>query len=204
MTVRQLLIAAAASAVLTVLAIFTIDAPIARALADVAKDDPVLRVFDRALELLDTVTGMNLKRGQLPALLIVLGGALWFWRRAVGRPLLLLGLTHAVSRVGGSYLKPVFGRLRPREALEAGHVDDSFWWPDGLAFPSGHIGHYAALAFGAAVLWPRARIPAFAVLAVVAVARIGRDAHFVSDVTGAMCLAALAAAAFDRMLPRAS
>lgn len=201
MTVRQLLIAAAACAALTVLAILLVDAPVARALARVDAGAAVLRGLDQLLRWLDEVTFMDLPRGLFSTIAIVAGGALWWWRREVGRAALILGITHAVSRVGGSYLKPVFGRLRPGEAIERGLLDDTLF-RDGVGFPSGHVGHYAALAFTAMVLWPRSRIPAAAVLAVVVAARVGRNAHFVSDVTGALAIAALAAAGAAQMLPR--
>ncbi len=200
MKIRQLLITAAISAALTGIAILLVDAPVARALAEVDPDTWLLRALDRALELLDRITFMDQPRGRFATVAIVIGGALWWLRRDLGRAALVLGITHAVSRVGGSYLKPLFGRLRPSEALERGLVDDTFF-RDGVGFPSGHVGHYAALAFTAMVLWPRTRWPALAVLAVVVAARVGRNAHFVSDVTGAITIAALAAAGAARMLP---
>ncbi len=199
LTVRQLLIAAAAAAVLTTLAIVTIDAPVARLF--LARDLGALTpLLDRGLHQLDRVSGMNLPRGLLVTAAIVLGGATWWWRRDVGRALLLLGLTHAVARTFGSQLKDVFGRLRPAEALARGDLDHTFF-ADGISFPSGHVGHYAALAFVAACLWPRARIPAFVVLGLVVTARVTVGAHFVSDATGSIALAALATAGFAAALP---
>lgn len=195
MSIRTLLLVAAGAVVATVLAILVIDAPAARALAEVDPRSAPVRALDVLLEWLDRLTFMNLPRGRLATILIVAGGVAWLWRRPVGHALLLFGITHAISRVGGSYLKPVFGRWRPSEALARGQLDDTFFQDGGISFPSGHIGHYAALAFAVAVLWPRARIPAFAVLGVVILARVVHDAHWISDVTGAIALAALAAAA---------
>jgi membrane-associated phospholipid phosphatase len=159
-----------------------------------------VRGLDQALEWLDTVTFMSLPRGRLATILIVAGGLAWWWRRDAGRALLVVGLTHAMSRVGGSWLKPVFGRLRPSEALASGHLDDTFFAEGGISFPSGHVGHYAALAFAVCVLWPRARLPALAVLGVVVLARVVPNAHWISDVTGAVALAALSAATAAAML----
>jgi membrane-associated phospholipid phosphatase len=200
-TVRQLLITAAVAAAVTALAILAIAAPSARALARVDGDAAILRGLDQLLRWLDTITFMDQPRGRFATIAIVVGGVLWWWRRDVGRAALILGITHAVSRVGGGYLKPVFGRLRPGEALERGLLDDTFW-RDGHGFPSGHVGHYAAIAFTAMVLWPKSRWPALAVLAIVIAARVGRNAHFVSDVAGAIAIAALAAAGASQMLPR--
>ncbi len=199
MTARQLLVVAAAAAAVTLLAIVTVDAPVARLF--LARDlGAVSTWLDRGLHHLDRVSGMNLPKGLLVTACIVGGGALWWVRRDAGRALLLLGLTHAVARTFGSELKDVFGRLRPSEALARGDLGDTFF-AGGISFPSGHVGHYAALAFVVAHLWPRARVPAFVVLGLVALARITAGAHFVSDATGSIALAALAAGTFAAMLP---
>lgn len=202
MSTRTLLIVAGAAALVTLLAILLIDAPVTRALVEVDPRSAPLRGLAEILHWLDVVTFMELPRGRLATVLIVAGGMAWFWRRDVGAALLLFGISHAISRVGGSWLKPVFGRLRPSEALAQGKLDDTFFQDGGIAFPSGHVGHYAALAFAVAVLWPRARVPAFVVLGVVIVTRVSHNAHFVSDVTGAISLAALAAAVAKTLLSR--
>lgn len=198
MTIRGLLVVAAVAAIVTLLGIALVDVPLARAI-DAGID------LDRVVDVLDRVTGMTWpKKEQLAIALIVAGGALWLWRPRVGHAFLLVGITHAISRTFGGQLKPLFGRLRPSEALARGHLDDSFWWNGGIAFPSGHVAHYAALAFTIAYLFPRARIPAFAVLAFIVVARVGANAHFLSDAAASVTIAALAcagiAAALDRLL----
>jgi hypothetical protein len=200
LTVRALLATAAAAAALTLIAILAIDAPVVRALTEVDPKASILVAGDRVLQILDKVTGMELPRGCLSMTAILAGAIAWWWRRDVGRALLIVGLTHAVSRaIGSTFLKPLFGRLRPSEALEKGLLDDTFF-QGGHAFPSGHIGHYAALAFACAILWPRTRVPVFVVVGFVATMRIARNAHFVSDVTGALAWAALAAAGAAAML----
>ena len=198
MTIRGLLVVAAVAAIVTLLGIAVLDVPLARAI-DAGID------VDRVVDVLDRATGMTWpKKEQLASAFIVAGGALWFWRRRVGHALLLVGITHAISRTFGGELKPLFGRLRPSQALARGHLDDSFWWDGGIAFPSGHVAHYAALAFAIAYLFPRARIPAFAVLAFIIVARVGANAHFLSDAAASVMIAALAcagtAAALGRLL----
>jgi membrane-associated phospholipid phosphatase len=154
-----------------------------------------------ALTELDRVSGMDWKRGRLATLLIVAGAALWWWKRPWGRAALILGIVHAGARVGAGYLKPMFGRLRPKEAIAAGSLDDTFWHDGGISWPSGHVGHYAALTLGIAYLWPRARVPALVLLALVCATKLARNAHFVSDVTGAIAIAALCVAAAGAMLP---
>jgi len=204
MSIRTLLIVAAVAALATGLAILAIDAPAARALAEVDPAAAPVRALDEILALLDEITLVRQPRGRLAAVLIVVGGLAWWWHRGLARAALVLGLTHAISRVGGSYLKEMFGRLRPGEALEAGRSGASFFQDGGFAFPSGHLGHYGALAFAVAVLWPRARIPALVVLGVVALARIVPNAHWISDVTGAIALAALGAAFSAALVDRLS
>ena len=206
MTIRRLLLVAAVAALVTLLGVVVLDAPLAHAIGpDAAKSDAG-QVLGEVVEVLDRATGMTWpKKEQLATALIGGGALLWAWRRRVGHAVLLLGVTHALSRPLGGQLKPLFGRLRPTEALARGHVDDSFWWEGGIAFPSGHVAHYAAIAFVVAFLFPRARIPAFALLGFIIVARVGVNAHFLSDAAASVTIAALAcagtAAALARLLP---
>jgi hypothetical protein len=203
-TIRRLLLVAAIAAAATAVAILLVDAPVARALGAGASKTGFARALADVLERLDRVTLMLWPKKEQLALALCAAGALaWWWRRDVGAGLLLVGLTHGISRTLGGHLKPLTGRLRPGEALARGHVDDSFWWEGGISFPSGHVAHYAALAFVVAYLWPRATWPAMAVLAFVITARVSANAHFVSDVTGSIAVAALAcavcAAAIERL-----
>lgn len=202
MTIRRLLGIAALAAAATAIGILLLDAPVARALGAGAGTTGLARALAGVLEVLDRVTLMTWPKKEPLAIALILAGALaWWWRPRVGHALLLIGLTHAVSRTLGGHLKPLTGRLRPGEALASGHVDDSFF-RDGVAFPSGHVAHYAALAFAVAYLWPRLTLPALAVLAVVITARLAANAHFISDVTASLALAALACAAFALALAR--
>jgi membrane-associated phospholipid phosphatase len=198
-SIRQLLLLAGASAALTVLGILLLDAPAARALAELDPAWAPVRALDVVLEWLDRLTFVDLPRGRLATILIVAGGLLWFVRRGIGGALLLFGLTHAISRVGGSYLKELFGRIRPPEAIARGDLDHTFF-EGGHAFPSGHIGHHAAIFLVVAILWPRARVPAFVVIGLVALARLAHNAHWISDLTAGLTLAALGAAASAAML----
>lgn len=203
MTIRSLLLVAAVAALVTLLGIFVLDAPLARALGRDAATSEVGSALGDIVDTLDRMTGMSWpEKEPLATALIVAGGALWWWQRRVGHAFLLVGITHAISRTFGGELKPLFGRLRPTEALARGHLDDSFWWDGGIAFPSGHVAHYAALAFCVAYLVPRARIPAFVVLGLIVVARVGVNAHFLSDAAGSVALAALACAATAAALAR--
>ena len=202
MSIRALLVIAAAAALVTVLGILGLDAVVARAIGPDAGTTALAATLADLLQVLDRVTLMLWpKKEQLAIALLVAGGAVWWWSRPLGHVLLLFGLVHAVSRTLGGHLKPLFGRLRPTEALAAGHVDDPFF-RDGIAFPSGHVAHYAAIAFVVAYRWPPARIPALAVLGFVICARVGVNAHFVSDAAGSIVVAALATAAAAALLSR--
>jgi membrane-associated phospholipid phosphatase len=86
-------------------------------------------------------------------------------------------------------VKPLTGRLRPSEWLASG--GDSFF-RGGIAFPSGHVIWFACLALPIAVAYPRARGPAFAVIAFVMVARVAVNAHWISDALGGLAVAAAA------------
>lgn len=207
MTIRNLLLVAAVAAVVTLAGIFVVDAPLARAIGTGAARSDVGEALAVIVDKLDLVTGMTWpKKEQLAAALILAGGALWWWRRRWGHAVLLVGITHAISRsIVSAELKPLTGRLRPSEALARGHADDSFWWEGGIAFPSGHVAHYAAIAFAVAYLVPKARFPALALLGFIVAARVGVNAHFLSDAAGSVTIAALAcagtAAALSRLLP---
>jgi membrane-associated phospholipid phosphatase len=209
-TVRRLLVVAAAAALVVAAGILALDAAAARAIGPDAGKTQLAATLAELLRVLDQITLMTWpKKEPLAIGLVAIGAGWWWWRpRArAGHALVLIGLTHAISRTLGGHLKPLLGRLRPGEALARGHVDDSFWWRDGLAFPSGHVAHYAALAFAIALVWPRATWPAVAVLALVCAARIAVNAHWLSDVAGSIAIAALAAAgwsvALDRLRARA-
>jgi len=203
MTIRHLLLVAAAAALVTALGILVIDAPLARAIGAHAADTATGRALSAIVDAIDHVSGMLWpSKEQLASALVLAGCALWWWRRRVGHGLVLAGITHAISRTFGGELKLVFGRLRPTEALARGHLDDSFGWDDGISFPSGHVAHYAALAFTIAYLFPRVRVPALAVLGVVIVARVGVDAHFLSDASASVALAALACSGAAAVLAR--
>ncbi|MCB9562930.1 MAG: phosphatase PAP2 family protein [Kofleriaceae bacterium] len=212
MTPRQVLIVAAAAALATLAGVLVLDAPLAEALHG-GLPAWLERTFDDGVHGLDVATGMDLPRGVLTSALIVVGAALWLAPTrpagtlaarlsAAGHPILVTGLTHAVVRTGGNHLKTLFGRLRPGEALARGDLDHTFF-QGGISFPSGHVAHYAALTLAVVLMWPRGRVPALAVLGFVACARVGRDAHFLSDATMSIALAATAVVGFDAALRRA-
>jgi membrane-associated phospholipid phosphatase len=99
---------------------------------------------------------------------------------------LLVAAVHISSRYITNWIKAGTGRLRPTEW----HGGDTFGFPDGISFPSGHVAIFASVALPLAVLVPRLRVPMFVVIGFVMIARVVANAHFVSDVTGALALVA--------------
>ncbi len=182
---RALLPIAAALAALTALAIVAIDQPVARYQATIAP--PAL--WKDGLAAIDRATGLSWWKW-LPTTVIagvaLLALALPPLRRA-RRGLGLLALVHVATKLALFVLKPGLGRLRPGQWLAHGG-DATFGFADGVAFPSGHTGHYLSIALPLAVAWPRLGVPLLIVPVFAATSRLATNAHFVSDVTGAAAL----------------
>jgi membrane-associated phospholipid phosphatase len=186
---HALLLAAAALAALTPLAILAVDRPVARLLA---RYEPSA-LWPEGIELLEQVIGYSLHPlvvsfTLVAAMLAAMAVPRW---RAYAPAAMFLAGTHVISRFATGQLKELTGRLRPSEWLARGGGGDTFF-RDGIAFPSGHVSLFAGLAIPIAVLVPRAR-PVLAAAAFVAAARIAVNAHFVSDALAALALVALVA-----------
>jgi membrane-associated phospholipid phosphatase len=184
---RTLLVIAAVSAIVSASCILVLDQPVARWLAlyeplalwdvgiEVLEWAVLLPVHKLALQLL-LVTGMlvtvSVKRLRVhaPAWMFVTG-------------------VHLVSRLTTNWFKDATGRLRPAEWLEQ-RTDETFGWEGGISFPSGHVVLFASLVIPLAVLYPRLR-PLLAIAVFAGLARIGVNAHFLSDTVGAITLVAL-------------
>jgi membrane-associated phospholipid phosphatase len=199
MSVRRLWITAAVLAVLSVLAIVLVDAPLAAAIGKGTK------TISRGLEVLEPLGAMRfgdrwIEPLELGAFLVVAGTALWFWRHRVGRAVLLVGLVDLSTRIVGNALKPPFGRVRPREALAESIDLASTFFREGVSFPSGHVAHFAGLAFPLALLFPRAAPAFLSAAAYVALARISTNDHFLGDCLASAALAAAFTAAYATLL----
>jgi membrane-associated phospholipid phosphatase len=199
MNARQLLLSGAVLTLLTLLAIFTGDVPLAMAIAPSARaNHAVANPFMTAVEyaflfpLSKWATGFAL----------LLASAVFFaLRRGVtARLLLFVAATELVSRLLAGVLKNVFLRARPYET-NAG----TFFVDGGSAFPSGHAAHFWALFFALAVAFPRLRIPALILAVLVSIARVMVNDHFAGDVLGSAAIAAFVGAALIRVArsPRA-
>ncbi|MBK9034298.1 MAG: phosphatase PAP2 family protein [Myxococcales bacterium] len=169
----------------TALAIVALDQPVARYLATI---EP-LPQWQACLAALDRATGLTWWKW-LPTAVIVGAAALALIApplRRHARGLGLLALVHVATKLTLLELKPGLGRLRPSAWLARGG-DDTFWYAGGIAFPSGHTGHYLSIALPLAVAWPRVGVPLLAVPVFASASRLATNAHFVGDVVGGAAL----------------
>jgi undecaprenyl-diphosphatase len=107
------------------------------------------------------------------------------WRAGAGRRLVAAALPVAVAlsdAVGSQVLRPLFGRTRPCYALPAG----SFRWvvpaADVGSLPSLHAANFFAMATVAVAADRRLGLPALALAAAVALARVHGGVHWPGDV----------------------
>jgi membrane-associated phospholipid phosphatase len=186
----ELLTFAALAAALTLLAIPLVDRPLAEFVR--ASGVEGVSLFRQGTALLDLVTGKEVSKFLLGFVLI--GGGLALMAAARLRPygtsLLFVGLVQSLSTLLCGVGKNLFGRLRPHELLASGNWDQA-WWAEGSSFPSGHVGFYLGLFLPLAALFPRWRWPLLAVPVFIALARVGVNDHFPSDVTASMAVVAM-------------
>lgn len=187
---RALLVAAAIGALATVLALVVVDRPLARALGPY---EP-LAIWNLGIEILEWVTAFPLWRMGLPVVLVagmVVTVAVPRWRHHAYAWMYLAGL-HLATRLATIHLKDATQRMRPFKWLDKGQPDATFF-EGGASFPSGHGTLFTSLAIGIAVLFPRTRIPMFAIAGFVAIARVGVNEHWASDVLASFTLVTLVA-----------
>ncbi len=175
------------TAVLTALAIVTIDQPLARWLAGYQP----LAIWDRILTVLEWGLGLPLipwTSGIALVVVMVVVAAVPRWRHHA--PIwMFLAASHILGRIAMVQLKDLTGRLRPLEWLQRGG-DETFLWVKGISFPSGHVVLFASILIPLVVVVPRAW-PLLGIVAFAMFARLIADAHYVSDVIGAITLVCL-------------
>ena len=162
-----------------------------------AVDRPVLRFFVRHREhwlttLMKVASALGSAAVLIPLVIVV--GAVWWWRRGTPRALALLAGALVGSELLFQVLKELVGRPRPP-------VFDAVQHFAGKAFPSGHATAAAAtwcalacLAAGAASRWSRKVLCwalAVAVVTLVGVSRLYLGAHWLTDVLGGFALGGL-------------
>lgn len=97
---------------------------------------------------------------------------------------ILAGFVAHVAVVEGA-LKHLVARVRPANALDGIDLRDKFLLdPESYSFPSGHTTATFLVAFILGARFPRARVPLFALGALVAISRVHLGCHYPSDVLG--------------------
>ena len=183
-------------ALLTVVCIAVVDAPLARFLAT---RDTHPHAWEEAVHVLEYAIGLEPWKW-LGVCVVVAGAVVALVLRRGVVPWVSVAISHLLARNLMLWGKAVTGRLRPYEW----HGGPQ-WWMGGSSFPSGHVVLFASLVLPLAIVYPRLRwlvvVPVFA-----AVARLMAHAHFASDVVGgfALCaaVAALSVAVARRLQPR--
>lgn len=199
---RWLLGTGVIAAALAALAVVTVDEPLARALHPYRP----LAVWDAGVDVLEWTIGFPLWRWLSTAVVMlgmVLAMAVPRWRHAAPA-WTFVAATHLITKIAMGSAKDAFGRWRPHEwfaAIAHGKPADAAtggtFFRDAGSFPSGHVVLFASLALPILVaLAPRRAawwIALLAPIAFVMAARIGVEAHFVSDTLGGVALVALIA-----------
>lgn len=184
---RGLLIAAAISALLTVISMLVVDQPLARWLGgyrplEAWEHGLVVLEWGLLLPVFTWAFGIGLVLGMITCV------AVPRWRHHA-HAWAFVAATHLISRIAMVELKGATLRLRPGQWLSRGG-DTFFREGSGWAFPSGHVTSFASVVIPIVVLFPRAR-PLLLVVAYVMAARIVANAHWLSDTLSAITLVCL-------------
>ncbi len=186
-----LLIVAAASAIVALITILLVDRPVALAIAEYQASS----AWDSGLEILEWAILLPLHKLAVPVGLVIAMLLTVFVKRwrGVAPALMTITAVHLVTRLTTNWLKDGTGRYRPSEWIKKG-VDGSFGHEGGIAFPSGHVVLFAGLVIPILYVFPRTRIlavPLLAMIVFVATARIAVNAHWISDTIAAITWVAL-------------
>jgi|SRR6185312_9701116 len=196
MSKRALIILCVVCALGALLGIFLLDRAIATAVHTSGIENAAIVV--RLREFFDIFTGRGLvgshvSLGQflLGAIVIVVGIVWLIVRRGsiAARGLIFAGVVQWATIEAGWQLKELFGRVRPNELFKHGDWSH-LWFAGGNSFPSGHNAFFWGICLPLAYAFPRWRIPLLIVPVFIAFARIDENYHFLSDVLGAIALAA--------------
>jgi len=188
---RQLAYAALISALLAVLCFFVIDRPVAAFVQSV--NGPSCAFLRRGTSLLEVLSGFPISKYLISYVLFAVTIVLLIPKltRHAGWLVMFVASAHLSSRLIAGLLKGPFGRLRPFEVIASGTWDPLAFFKDGSAFPSGHVAHFWGLFLPLMLLFPRYRIPLLVLPIFIAIARIGVNEHWCSDVFASIALAAL-------------
>jgi membrane-associated phospholipid phosphatase len=188
MSPRSITLATALAIALSIISILFFDRPVAELVHQLGGEHS--KVLTTGTTGLERVFGITLSKFALGFVLIIVGLALFAWKakRHIAWVLLFIGCTHFTARLVTGVLKEVFHRLRPYEVLPIGAWDNQFFSAHGGAFPSGHTTHFWALFFPLAFLFPRLRVPLLILPIFIAVARVGLNDHWLSDVFASIAI----------------
>ena len=191
MTRRQLIYCFLVAIVVALLSIVFLDRPLAAFVQSV--DGRNCAVFQEGTRWLEIASGFPIDRYLVTYVLGGLALLLFISKstRAAAWMILFVATAHIVTRLTAGVLKNVFHRLRPFEVIQAGNWDWKFFGDHGSSFPSGHSAHFWGLYFPLAFLFPRYRIPLAILPVFIALARVGVNDHWCSDVIASIGLAAL-------------
>jgi membrane-associated phospholipid phosphatase len=156
--------------------------------------------LDRVVQILEVLSLKSVSEFLLPSMLLLGGGLLWLLGRTPqARALIYIGFVPLIAYFTSDLSKPLFGRLRPFEAMDRGLADS--WFASGNSFPSGHTAFFAGLIVPIVVVhrgaWPLLTIPLL-----VAAQRVLAADHYLSDVSLSFALALGAAALLLPVLGR--
>ena len=163
-----------------------------------ADTQPGEALISGAIGWLDLLVLKEISTFLLGALLLIAAGIALSNRRArrPGWLILYLALVHFLATAIADLSKPLFGRLRPYEAMADGGLQD-IWFVSANAFPSGHTAFYAGLCFPLALLLPRWSLLWLLPPLFIAFARVVEHDHYLSDVSASLALAALLSIGFE-------
>jgi membrane-associated phospholipid phosphatase len=189
---------AAAFAFLAVAAIPTLDRPLAGWVFTHPRGGGI---WETGPALLDWLSLKFISDFLLGPILMIAGTVLLVLRstRRNGWMSLYVGAVQLTCVVVADLLRPLIGRLPPREAIAG--VDT--WLAGGTSFPSEHTAFYAGLFFPLMLIAPRwtflfAIPPLF-----IAASQVLENEHYLSDISAALALAALVSGGLAFILKRA-
>lgn len=179
---------------LTLLCIFVVDEPLARLVHE--HGAPLRPFFAASMTIIDGSSALLHESGGLgvpwPWLLMPVVFGVARYRRWAHCTIWMVVLLAMVGSEGvGNLLKLYFNRPRPLAILTYQIPNADFWQPVGRfdAFPSGHTAWAAGLLLPLALRFPKVRPWLLACIGLVAMARVGLEAHWLSDIVAAVCLA---------------
>jgi membrane-associated phospholipid phosphatase len=197
MNERLLGYTAIVASVLSALSVFLIDKPVALFVNSVGGRS--CAVLQYGTKFLEVISGLSIARYALSYFLFGMAAVLFFTSaRRIAWAFLFVSCAQLAGRLLVSELKDVFGRLRPFQVANANWNPYAFF-VHGASWPSGHTVHFWGLFFPLAYLFPRYRVPLVVVPAFIAIARIGVNDHWCSDVLGSIAISAAVTLVFVKI-----